>query len=141
MCSVAISKYEAVTDKMALEDENRKAKLEKEMHINEDPDYQENLKFKELYQDVLQQLECEQKLNQSMTDILENKVSELIAENGTLKLNNIQLEKMDREHQDEINDLKQHVSKLSQELENSAKENHRLQQILQKTDDSKISVY
>jgi uncharacterized protein YukE len=33
---------------------------------------------------------------------------------------------MDREHQDEINDLKQHVSKLSQELENSAKESHRL---------------
>jgi hypothetical protein len=34
-------------------------------------------------------MECERKLNQQMIDVLEDKVSELIAENGTLKLKNI----------------------------------------------------
>jgi hypothetical protein len=38
---------------------------------------------------LAQQLECEKKLNESMLDALENKVSELIAENGTLKVKNI----------------------------------------------------
>ena len=46
-------------------------------------------KYKEMYQDVVQQLQCEKKLNENMLDILENKVSELIAENGTLKVKNI----------------------------------------------------
>ena len=51
------------------------------------------VKYKELYHDVKQQLECEKKLNLSMIDVLENKVSEMIAENGTLKMHNIQLAK------------------------------------------------
>ncbi len=56
-----------------------------------------NNKYKELYHDIMHQLECEKKLNQSMVDCLENKVSELIAENGTLKLQNIQLAKSHKE--------------------------------------------
>lgn len=46
-------------------------------------------KYKEMYYDVVQQLECEKKLNYNMLDVLENKVSELIAENGTIKVKNI----------------------------------------------------
>jgi hypothetical protein len=42
---------------------------------------------------LVQQFECEKKLNDSMLDALENKVSELIAENDTLKLQNIKLKK------------------------------------------------
>jgi hypothetical protein len=49
--------------------------------------------FKEMYQDLIQQFECEKKLNNSMVDALENKVSELIAENDTLKVSNIKLKK------------------------------------------------
>ena len=49
--------------------------------------------YRELYQDLVQQFECEKKLNNSMVDALENKVSELIAENDTLKLSNIKLKK------------------------------------------------
>jgi len=37
----------------------------------------------------LSQIECEKKLNQSMTDVLENKISSLIAVNGNVKLQNI----------------------------------------------------
>jgi hypothetical protein len=46
-----------------------------------------------MYYDVVQQLDCEKKLNHSMLDVLENKVSELIAENGNLKVKNIQMVK------------------------------------------------
>lgn len=49
--------------------------------------------YRELYQDLVQQFECEKKLNNSMVDALENKVSELIAENDTLKVSNIKLKK------------------------------------------------
>jgi hypothetical protein len=49
--------------------------------------------FREMYQDLIQQFECEKKLNNSMVDALENKVSELIAENDTLKVSNIKLKK------------------------------------------------
>lgn len=49
--------------------------------------------YRELYQDLIQQFECEKKLNNSMVDALENKVSELIAENDTLKVSNIKLKK------------------------------------------------
>jgi hypothetical protein len=49
--------------------------------------------FRELYQDLIQQFECEKKLNNSMVDALENKVSELIADNDTLKISNIKLKK------------------------------------------------
>lgn len=38
---------------------------------------------------MLTHIECDKKLNESMTDVLENKISELIAENATLKLKNI----------------------------------------------------
>ena len=43
--------------------------------------------------DLRQQLDCEKKLNHSMTEALENKVSELIAENDKLKLSNIKMQK------------------------------------------------
>ena len=49
--------------------------------------------YRELYQDLVQQFECEKKLNNSMVDALENKVSELLAENDTLKVSNIKLKK------------------------------------------------
>ena len=52
-------------------------------------DLNSSSKYKELYNDLQQQLKCEKKLNLKMTDVLENKVSELIAENSTLKLSNI----------------------------------------------------
>lgn len=76
-----------------------------------------------------------------MIDVLEDKVSELIAENGTLKLHNIQLQKDFEKRDKELENLRDHIKYLSQEIEKTAKENHHLQQILQKEDDSKISVY
>jgi hypothetical protein len=55
-----------------------------------------------MYYDVVQQLDCEKKLNHSMLDVLENKVSELIAENGNLKVKNIQMVKDVKTLEDEI---------------------------------------
>ena len=55
---------------------------------------------------MLSQVECEKKLNLQMTDMLENKVSELIAENGRLKLKNIQLIKDFENQKGNINELK-----------------------------------
>jgi regulator of replication initiation timing len=46
-----------------------------------------------------------------MIDALENKVSELIAENGTLKLSNIKLNKKHQEYEADIAELKQKVEK------------------------------
>ena len=65
--------------------------------------------YKELYQDLCQQFECEKKLNYSMVDALENKVSELIAENDTLKLSNIKLKKQHEEYESDIAELKLRV--------------------------------
>ena len=45
-----------------------------------------NQQYKELYQDLLQQIHCEKKLNQSMTDVLENKISAMMADNASVKL-------------------------------------------------------
>ena len=65
-----------------------------------------------------------------MTDVLENKVSELIAENGTLKLTNIQFDKDNQVYIRDIKNLKQQIAKLSIELEKSAKENHHISSTL-----------
>ena len=73
--------------------------------------------FKELYQDLYQQLECEKKLNFSMTDALENKVSELIAENDTLKISNIKLTKKHQEYDEDIAELKERLQNMSKVLE------------------------
>jgi regulator of replication initiation timing len=62
--------------------------------------------FRELYQDLIQQFECEKKLNNSMVDALENKVSELIADNDTLKISNIKLKKQHEEYESDISELK-----------------------------------
>ena len=51
----------------------------------------DDYKFKGMYHDLLNQFECEKKLNQSMLEVLENKVSDLIADNSALRLKNIQL--------------------------------------------------
>ena len=67
-----------------------------------------------------------------MIDVLENKVSELIAENGTLKLTSIQFEKDNHDYIRDISIFKQQIAKLSIELEKSAKENHHIASTLQK---------
>lgn len=41
-----------------------------------------------------------------MVDALENKVSELIAENDTLKISNIKLKKQHEEYESDISELK-----------------------------------
>ena len=76
-----------------------------------------------------------------MLDVLENKVSELIAENGNLKVKNIQMIKDTKDLEDELAAQKLEISKLIATLETQAKENNHLQHILKKSDDSKISVY
>jgi hypothetical protein len=43
--------------------------------------------------DMVQELECEKKLNMQMVDVLENKISELLADNALLKQSNIQIQK------------------------------------------------
>lgn len=73
---------------------------------------------------MLSHIECEKKLNESMADVLENKISELIAENATLKLKNIQLDKYQTTSVDEMKILKEHIKRISSELETSAKDNH-----------------
>ena len=55
-----------------------------------------------MYYDIVQSLECEKKLNHSVLDVLENKVSELIAENGNLKVKNIQMIKDVKTLEDEL---------------------------------------
>ena len=42
---------------------------------------------------MVQELECEKKLNMQMVDVLENKISELLADNALLKQSNIQIQK------------------------------------------------
>ena len=44
-----------------------------------------HIKYKLLYHDLQQQITYENKLNLSITNVLENKISDLIAENTTLK--------------------------------------------------------
>lgn len=65
----------------------------------------------------MQQLECEKKLNQRMLEVLENKVSELIAENGNLKVKNIQMVKDVKDLEDELKHQKEEMSKLIGTLE------------------------
>ena len=94
-----------------------------------------------MYYDVLQQLNCEKKLNHHMLDVLENKVSELIAENGNLKVSNIQLKKEVSVLEEEQREQKGEISKLVLMVEELAKKEHHLEHVLKKSDDSKISVY
>lgn len=84
-----------------------KERLEKRRNSIEEKQIEKNSQYKELYIDILQQLECEKKINLQMTDVLENKVSELIAENSTLKLKNIQIQKDFNSLEGEINGFKQ----------------------------------
>ena len=76
-----------------------------------------------------------------MIDALENKVSELIAENDTLKLSNIKLSKKNQEYEADIAELKLKVDRQSKMLEESGKENHHLQQLLTENNKSMISFY
>lgn len=98
-------KYDTVTDQMRLD--QSKERLEKRRNSIEEKQIEKNSQYKELYIDILQQLECEKKINLQMTDVLENKVSELIAENSTLKLKNIQIQKDFNSLEGEINGFKQ----------------------------------
>jgi hypothetical protein len=86
-CAKALLRYSLVADAAPIEeeDENRSAMTETNSTGGGN--------YRELYQDLVQQFECEKKLNNSMVDALENKVSELIAENDTLKVSNIKLKK------------------------------------------------
>jgi regulator of replication initiation timing len=61
-----------------------------------------------------------------MLDALENKVSELIAENDILKLSNIKLKKQHSEFETDISELKIKVQSLTEMLEESGRENHHL---------------
>lgn len=47
--------------------------------------------------DLRQQTEYEKRLDMQTIDMLENKVSELLADNGVLKNSNIQLDKIAKE--------------------------------------------
>lgn len=103
-CARAIVRYDTVTEQM-LNLETPSKPLRTQSTIRRSPeveDLEDLRKFKELYEDLLQEFECEKKLNQQMTFVLEDKVSELIAENGTLKLRNIQLMKDAEDFQEDI---------------------------------------
>lgn len=91
--------------------ENDKSQHEAPLNNTTESSHTNN--YKELYQDLMQQFECEKKLNNSMVDALENKVSELIAENDTLKISNIKIKKQQLEFEGEIAELKQKLQNLS----------------------------
>jgi len=60
-----------------------------------------------MYMDMVQELECEKKLNMQMVDVLENKISELLADNALLKQSNIQIQKDYAKTTTEIANLKE----------------------------------
>jgi hypothetical protein len=85
-CAKALLRYSLVADAAPIEEEDGDGAMTETNSTG-------GGNYRELYQDLVQQFECEKKLNNSMVDALENKVSELIAENDTLKVSNIKLKK------------------------------------------------
>lgn len=106
-------KYEVVTERMKIEESRDRLNMQKNVRsIIADNSTDKGNMYKDLYVEALQQLECEKKLSHSMTDALENKVSELIAEMSTLKLSNIQLQNSSQNYQSEIDGLKKQITNL-----------------------------